>query len=383
MVLAIAVAACLGWLAWCVARADADIGPPFGPDRLIASMDPAALPADAADRAWLALRDRPIDGRAYRVLAQVAEQDGYQAKAAELYAIAARRWPRERLAQAKLAEMAFTSGNPAIGITHLDALLRVAPDARGPVLEALLPAMADPKLRAAMVQRLQLAPPWRSTLSHALLAKTAPPETALSLLAGMAEAGPLSAAEVQARVDLLDRTGQHPLARTAWLESLEEHQHDRQAPLFDGGFEHPEVSGGYGWRWRAPPGVAMGMEALAPLEGKRAMSLQFEGRAVRFDDLAQYLALPPGRYALSASADNRVRSRRAFVWEIRCSEGGRLLLELPLSMEDGWQAVRSTFSVPEGCSRQELRLRHTGRSLAERQMRGTLRLDAMAVTELP
>jgi hypothetical protein len=367
-----------------VARADADIGAPFGADRLIASMDAAALPPDAAQRARDALRVSPADGRAYRVLAQVAETEGKPAEAQRLYAIAVKRWPRERLAQAKLAEAAFAEGRPAEGLVHLDALLRVDPEARTPVLTALMPAMAEPVFRAALVERLQFDPPWRANVARALLAESTPPGTALAVLAELSAAGALTGDEVQAQVELLDRQGHPAQARAAWLASLTPEQREGSGLLFDGGFEHPAVSGGYGWRYRAPPGTAMAIERRDALEGEGAMSVVFNGRAVRFDDLAQFLALPGGRYRLQASADNEVDTTRPFLWRVTCAgDGGRLLLELALSEGKGWQTVDGEFEVPAtGCPRQSLRLRHATRSLAERQVRGVLRLDGMAVTKL-
>lgn len=368
-------------MAWLVGRADAGIGAPLGAERRLETIDAAALPPGSADQARQALRERPADGRAYRILAQVAEAEGDAVKAGALYAIAVKRWPRERYAQAKLAEMAFMAGKPAEGLVHLDALMRVAPHARGEVLAALVPAMAEPAFRAAMVQRLQLGPPWRDALPGALLAETTPADAALALLSDLAAAGPLTEGEVQARVVLLDRQGRPADARAAWLASLDPAQRAGAGLLFDGGFEHPEVSGGYGWRHRAPPGVAMGVERQDPLEGEGAMAVTFSGRAVRFDDLAQYLALAPGDYELRAAADNRVRSTRPFAWQVRCTGDGRLLLDVALVDMDGWQNVSGRFRVPPGCPRQELRLRHDARSLAERQLRGVLRLDAMAITE--
>lgn len=381
--LAIAAALCIAGMAWLVGRADAGVGAPLGAQRRIGTMAPGALPPDAAREARQALRESPADGRAYGVLAQVAEAGGDAMGARQLYATAARRWPRERLAHARLAQYAFESGQPAAGMVHLDALLRIAPATRIPVLTALLPAAAESPFRTALVQRLRLDPPWRDALPAALLAANTPGDAALALLDALAAAGPLREAETAARVALLDRAGRHAQARATWLASLPSEQRAGTGLLYDGGFEHPRVSGGYGWRFRPPAGVSMGIGHGHPREGEAAMLVDFDGRAVRFDTLAQFLALGPGEYELRAAADNRVGSTRPFAWRLTCTADGRVLLELPLAEADGWRQVQGRFEVPADCGRQELRLRHEARSLPERQLRGRLWLDAMEIAHLP
>jgi hypothetical protein len=381
--LAIAAGLCMAVMAWLVGRADAGIGAPLGAERRLEAIDAADLPPDAAAQARQVLRERPADGRAYRILGQVAEAEGDAARADALYAIAVKRWPRERYAQSRLAALAFLAGRPAEGMEHLDALMRVAPHTAGDILASLMPAMADPALRAAMVQRLRLDPPWRAAVPEALQAPSTPAGAALALLSELAAAGPLGEGEVQARVALLDRQGRPADARATWLASLAPEARAGSELLFDGGFEHPEATGGYGWRYRAPPGVAMGIDHRDPLDGEGAMTLTFSGRAVRFDDLAQFLALAPGDYVLHAAADNRVRTGRPFVWRLRCASDGRLLGDVPLVDRIGWEEVSGSFRVPPDCPRQELRLRHDARSLAERQLRGVLRLDGMAITHSP
>ena len=216
-----------------------------------------------------------------------------------------------------------------------------------------------------------------------VVAEGTPADAAQALLVDLMDAGTLRPAEMAVRVDLLDRSGRHAPARAEWLATVGSGP-PATGLVYDGGFEHPLFSGsGYGWRWREPAGVAMGMDPVEPFEGERAMAIRFQGRAVRFANLAQFLVLEPGDYRLEASASNGVDGERPFAWDIRCTADGRSLLDLPLMMEDGWQTVRGGFTVPAGCLRQELRLRHTGRSLAERQIRGVLRLDGMGITRIP
>ncbi|MGY1425113.1 hypothetical protein [Lysobacter sp. A289] len=382
LAIAIAAAGLMAVLAVQLARVDAPLGAPAGPDRLVAAVDASAeLPVNAAALARQALQDRPIDGRAYRVIAQVAMAEGDDAREATLFATSAQRWPRDRIAQVTLAERAFADADIAAGLTHLDALLRVAPALRAPLLANVVAFVDDTELRSGLVDRLAQDPPWRGALVRALLAEDTPVEPALTLLGELAERHSLTAGEIQARVSLLDRAGRPAEARDVWLQTMALDDRAAAGLVFDGGFEHPDVSGGYGWQANPPAGVAIGHDRSDPLEGENALAIVFDGRAVQFSHLRQPLALAPGRYRLQVGSNNAVPSDRAFVWRLTCVDAGntRPLSELPLPRANGWQHSEVDFTVPPDCARQQLQLRHTARTLVEKRVRGVLQVDAVSI----
>ena len=204
-----------------LARVDAEFGAPYGPDRLVRAIDatPALAATDAA-QARLALRDRPIDGAAYRVLAQAEDAAGHADRATALYATAVARWPRDRIARATLADRAFAADDVDGGLHHIDALLRVAPAVRATVLGKLMPYLGDPRIRDGLVARLAADPPWRGAVAPALLEATVPAAEAEALLAALAARLAPTPAELQARLLLLDRLGQSAKARSIWLGTL-------------------------------------------------------------------------------------------------------------------------------------------------------------------
>jgi hypothetical protein len=371
----------LAWAAMGLARVDTDWGAPSGPDRLLQAVDadPALQPGDVAvaDRI---LRQRPIDGRAFRVLAQHADAAGDHARADALYAIAVHRAPRDRLTRAVLADRAFAAGDLAAGLQQLDALWRVAPQMRAPLLRAL--PLGDVRVRAVLIDRLALQPPWRDALRSVLLDPATSPANAAQLLAELAARTPLTEAEQGARIVVLQRLGRTQEARRLWLASVGQPASGDVPLVFDGGFEQPDIRDGYGWRQSPPPGVAFIDDDREPAEGHHALAIEFEGRAVTTPGLEQSLALPPGDYRLSASVDNLTDAERPFAWTLRCQDGGAVLLTLPLP--DGstaaWQQVRDGFRVPASCNGQVLRLDYLGRSLDERQFSGRLRMDAVHVS---
>ena len=382
LLLATTLAACMLWGALGLQRVDTSWWPASGPDRSIRAMDadPALAPGDDAI-ALAMLRDRPIDGRAYRVLAQVAGASGDVSREDMLYAIAVRRAPRDRPTRGALIDRAFARGDVDAAFEQIDALLRIAPGLREPLLHALLPLLRDPRVRTGLVERLAGDPPWRNALPPVLLAEGSTTEFALPLLAQLAQRSPMTEGETNARVSLLQRAGGDAEARRLWLQAVPGGDDAANALLFDGGFERPGVTGPFAWRVSQPPGVTAEDALVDPAQGRHALSFDFADRAINGFALTQAIALAPGRYRLQAIYDNDTDSTRPFVWKIMCKQGGAPLLQLELASgpSRGWRRRGADFDVPAGCTAQTLGLHHDGRSIAERQFNGRLRLDGMQI----
>jgi hypothetical protein len=367
-----------------LSRVDATIGAAAGPDRQIRAIDGGAVEGVAAkaEMARQILRVHPIDGRAFRVVAQAAA-DPDQIRA--LNAIAVHRAPRDRLARAAAIDQAFAAGDVNAGIAHLDALLRVDTDVRRDMLQRLAPLLVHDEIQIALVDRLVRAPAWRPALASVLLSPSTPGEPAVRLLGRLAVRTSLLPDEVEARIALLDRLGRNSEARAAWLQSLPgDARHGADGELFDGGFERPDITGGYGWQITPQPALTVVHDDVAPLEGRYALALVFSGRAVSDMGVGQLLALAPGRYRFELGVENGTQAARAFVFELTCQGVGvpQLRLELP-GTAMRWTRAAAGFDIPDaGCPGQRLRLRYSGRSLQERLVSGTLRLDAIHLNRM-
>lgn len=378
----------MAWMAWQQVRVDADVGAAFGPDRRVAAARGQAGDADAlAVAARETLRDRPIDGGAFRLLGLAASLQSDPDRAIDLYRTAARLAPRDDIAQAMLVDASFAQGRVDEGVTHIDALLRIAPHLREPMLVSLMPFTGNPELHAALVRVLAADPPWRGALARVL--RTSDPAQTEALLSGLSQTVPLTPAELSVRVDALTALGQAARAREIWLASLAEDERALDGLPFDGGFEGQDQTGGFGWKWSDEPGVSITLDAIDPVQGQQSLQADFSGRAMRFIGPRQRLALAPGRYELSSAVDDRTGSPRRFAWFVQCTAGPELAhanlmqLDLPASASSHWRTARATFDVPPDCQGQQLTLRHTGRSLSERQISGTLRVDDVQLRKVP
>lgn len=380
--LRIALACTLGLgvaaLAALLATVDVDIGAPRGADRLVRTAD-ALDAAAAADAARAALHVRPVDGPAYRILAGIAAREGWQVRADALYAQAVRRDPHDVAARVALLDHAFARGELVSGCAQLDALLRVAPSAAQPLLRALAPYYGDGPLQEALVPRLASAP-WRGTLASVLRDPALAPADSLGLLRRLSQVASLTPQESEVRAILLQRLGRDAEARAGWLAGLPPAMRAASATVTDGGFEHPDLQGAFAWQLAPPPGVTLDEDTVDPAEGLRALAINFGGRAVVGPGLSQALALPPGRYRFRAESDNRTDAMRPFAWRLHCAAASEPLLDLALPARPGWQVGGAFFAVPPECPAQLLRLEYLGRSLSERQIAGTLRVDALRIT---
>ncbi len=361
-------------------RVDTEIGAAFGPERTMRLLDSTEGPP--TQRVALArdvLSTRPIDGRAYRAIAVAQAGDAPPSHA--LLSIANARWPRDPHTRALLAESALAQGDAVTGLSHLDAMLRVAPASRGATLPLLVPHLADARVRAALVDRLAADPPWTTAFFAQLRDPATPAVDAEGLLAGLDARHPLDLDGLQTRVAVLDRAGRHAQARDAWRALLPEAARGEDAAVFDGGFEQPAIAEGYGWHIDPLPGVFVEYDTHAPHAGASALSIDFGGRAQAFAGLRQSLALAPGGYRFVAWVRDEVERQRPFQWRITCREGVELA-RVPFDRGEGgaqWHRIDATFEVPSDCAGQTLVLVHAARFLAERHLQGRLMIDDVGI----
>ncbi|MEF2154750.1 hypothetical protein V3390_00630 [Luteimonas sp. FXH3W] len=330
-------------LAYYTARADLDFDAPLGADHAVAAMESGALAGAALmPLATQALADRPVDGRAYRVMA-VATADQGNIEGYRALINAAVRWaPRDRLTRVYLFEDALAQGSAPLAVEHLDALLRDVPQIAAEAARQIAPLMSLPVMQDAMRQRLTSKPNW----------------------------GPAFVAELAKQPTL------RSVARSYWLDSVA--HTDSDALLYDPGFERGPVDGAFGWRLPSMPGADAGFSTEQPLAGKQSVAMDFLGRSVTVNGPYQDLSLSPGRYQVSLLTRDETGAERPFAWTVSCTAGGpRELARLEVGgpLRRGLQRAVLNFTVPAGCVGQRLAFRDGGRNLVERQYSGRLTVD--------
>jgi len=336
------------------------------------------------ERALQRLGARPIDAVAFRLLGQQAEAEADPVGAIRFYRIAAARAPRDAISQGRLVEYALAGGRIEEAISRLDVLLRVNPG-RGQVLLAQNASLLrNAKERELLAALLILDPPWRHVLPTAL-ASTPDPASAEALLALLAKSSGYRTEERLLRTALLATMGRPFEARTSWGATLPAAVRQFDGLIFDGGFEYGAGPEPFGWRLQSPVGAAIGLDTANPAEGRSALALIFDGRAVDFSGVSQDLALPVGNYRFDLLADQRLTpDARPFAWTFVCRETGSEIARMPLpATSEGWQRFSMSMEIPAGCETQQLALVHEARSLRERTLSGRLAFDELALSAVP
>ncbi|HEX5754963.1 MAG TPA: hypothetical protein VFY12_01245 [Arenimonas sp.] len=362
------------------------------PVALLNALDAALRqPADAKTikaLALSALQASPLNGRPYRVLAQLREaEDGIEA-ALPLYNAAVHRGPRDRFTHARLFDYGLQTGDVAKALGHFDFLLRLRPQTASTLLPVLVTLAAEPAVQPALAAKLSDSPPWRAQFLR-LLAQTASDSGAVEPLWQLLRTGAgggLPQAELQPWLDRLLRDGQGDRAYLVWVSQLGQRELTELGNVYNGDFELAPSGFGFDWRFGRVPGARIDRMPVTGASGNLALRVAFDDRRVPFAHVQQVLALPPGMWRLQGRARaDALRSERGLVWQVNCHAGGAPLgRSEPLRGQRSWHAFALAFEVPaQGCSAQVLRLLLPARIPAERRIGGQAWYDGLAISRAP
>lgn len=348
----------------------------------------AAGRLESAERMVHAVLARaPLQGRAYRLLAQSAERAGDSDRAATLYAQAVQVQPRDLASRQWLAARALSQGDLATALAHYDRMLRIRPSL-APALYPLLTTLVEQGAAAALLPLLEVDPPWRQSFLAQIAQTAARSEVLHVLFQPLAKApAPLRENERAVYLERLLRDQRYTEAYLAWVGFLPESQRGELGNLFDGGFEQPPENAGFGWRFGRAAGASIDRQRTAGAGGQRALRIDFANRRVPFSHVSQLLALGPGRYRLQGRARlEDLRNERGLRWRLHCAQGrSQTLAETErLSGNQPWRPFTVEFEVPAAdCQGQWLQLELAARIPAEQRIGGRARYDDLRIVRRP
>ena len=332
-----------------------------------------------ARRARLVLAQRPLDGRAYRQLAEAEKASGRPQTAARLLRVALRDTPRDRLAQAWMIDQAVARGHSSEAMARLILLV----DMDATLWQVLFPYLrsvsADEAAWKLLVARMSTAPSWRGQLL-AEWERDAPKGFDTLMLALEARRARLTAAERELWVQHLVRIQRWDAAYLAWTAGLRLDRRPGAVGLSNGGFERMPA-GFFDWHVALGGGNRMDLLETAGASGERAMRLQFTAEPGAGSE--QVLVLLPGDYAFVARARMEDRlDERGLVWSVRCVDGQRLLGVGPtLHRASQWYSYTFRFHVPSNCPAQRVAVEDRfGGTMAARPA-GVAWFDDVAIVE--
>ena len=337
--------------------------------------------ARATARRLLAVE--PLEGRGFRVLAEVEAKQGHAARALALYTIAARRSPRDLRTRGWLTQHYLVAGDYPAALAQVDVLLRTSPR-QGAILMPLLAQLAaDPGFAGELAKVLARRPSWRGGLL-ATLQQAKDPRGAEQVLSALRREGGLDATEFDEWIAYLIRQGRLGEAYGRWASTLD--LQGKPLPLvYNGGFEQPISSRGFDWRLSRIAGVSLDFVPDRSARGLAAHAA-FRGRPVAQVNLEQLLLVGPGRYRFSARMRaEALRSERGLEWSLACiGQSEPLATTEPISGTFDWRTVDMEVNVPvTGCPGQSLRLRNPVPAGSIQQVSGALWFDDVVLQPLP
>lgn len=269
------------------------------------------------------LRLRPLDGRAYRLLATMAPEERRE----PLYRVAASVSPRDVPTRAWFADASAVAGRHEESVRHLDALL----DGRSALYEPLFPIMSEranePQSRAAVFRALAADSPWRDGFldwwTRQPPAQRAGMRPALEYL----QAGGLLSPPRQAALARQLLAIDEPVAAVI-LDPPASHTRRSVDPQFQRMDEST-----FGWRTTEAQGWAIS----APAQGDSQGLDLWVSRPAPTPGLVQTLMLPAGQYVVRARAD--VLGGPAQALQLRVACPGAKAIVLP------WRQTRTALEV--------------------------------------
>jgi len=371
-------------------EANADEAEPVGTDQARTAEAGTSLKDDPAAREQVrALAERalmldPLNARALRLLAQIAEFDGTSDKVADLMKAAARRSLRETTAIHFMMQRRFELGDYIGTLDHADTILRTAPRLVRFVVPFLARIAEDAEARPLFEQRLAANPPWRAAVLSALPGAISDAHTLLDLLLSLRETpAPPTAADLRGYIGVLIKHGYFELAYYAWLQFLPPEQLASAGLLFNGHFEHAPSGLPFDWQIASGAGSAIYVGPAAGLDKGQALQIELGQGRVDFGYVQQTVLLAPGSYRFEGRYRGDLAGRRGLVWRLGCAgKQGSLLAQSPMIIGPAptWRPFDVNFTVPEtDCRAQQIRLIHDARSASEKFISGVVRLADLRI----
>ncbi len=325
----------------------------------------ASDPGRKHARALAILARRPAAGTAYRQLAEAAAQRGRADLVDDLYHVALRQSPRDRLAQGWWSDHALRDGNHATAMMGVFALVTMDPLLRRPLYDHLVALSMRDDTRPEVTARLAAAPDWRAEFFAHWAHYRSEHDGLPAMLQALADTGAtLTADERTLWVEQLQRRGHASAAYLAWAGAIDVQRWQGPAP-FNGDFAHP-LAGAFDWQAahqvqasaeRVPGGGPAGGDALRVV---------FSGAGAGSVALSQTWLLDPGHHALGSVVRTEGLRGGAAAWRVVCTEPVVMLGSGEVwAGSRGWQDSIFTFHVPVDCPVQRLELHSLAGPLAD------------------
>ncbi len=345
--------------------------------------NPASLDA-AKKNALAALQAYPFEGRAYRVLAQVADAEKKSELALSLFQKAVRYSPRDLESHLWLLNYSLRTENAVAAVHHLDKLLRMQIDLLPPLMITIGGLAVQPVSQTALIESLTKNPSWRAPAVKMMMSEQAGASRYGVFFNRLAQAkGGLSESEQATWLLALSGNQEWSLAYLSWANQLPSERQLQLGNIFNGGFEYEPLGTEFDWQFDRVAGASIERAFREGVEGEKALIVRFNDQRVPFKSVRQTLVLPAGHYRMSGLGfAEDLRTEIGLVWSIECINSG-----IPLANSEPlkgrslkWVGFSVDFEVPGNqCPAQRIFLQLPARTQAEQSIGGVVWFDALRI----
>ncbi len=334
-----------------------------------------------------ALLQDPTNAQALRILAQLAEAQGDEARAWRFMQTAAQLSLRESAAIDWLMRKSLEKADYAAALYYADALLRTRPQFIDYVTPTLVRIAEDKTANQLLKTLLVDDPPWRGSFFSVLPSRISDARTPLDLLLALRGAtAPPTTSDLRAYLDFLIAHKFYELAYYTWLQFLPPDRLSSVGLLYNGDFEI--APSGLLFDWVMTPGAGVTIDIVDRLDAAgRALVVEFEDGRVDFRSVMQLILLPAGTYRFTGKYKGEIRGPRGMKWRISCAGGAALPIAesaMMTGIRPQWTEIDFGFTVPANdCTAQYVRLDLDARMDSEQFLSGSIWLDELAIAGEP
>lgn len=312
----------------------------------------AASESEAAKRAELALRQDATAVGALSVLGLQAQLRSEVERARELFGYSHRLSRRELRTQIWAIEEAVARGDIAGALEQYDRALRTSNKARQILFPVLARAIAEPAVRAELLEMMAAESTWRDAFVRYVAANAPEPEAVVAFFRRGASVDlPVKDEDRSRLVNALMAKG---ATDDAWSFYASFRQGTDRSLSRDADFTMDvEIPSVFDWTTFNPDGVSTSIQ-----RGEEGGVVYFNASSgAGGTALRQTQLLTPGDYRLegrSLGVEQPKYSRP--YWVLTCRDGRELGRVLLPNSGDSWETFTGRFNVPAGCSVQTLAL---------------------------
>ena len=345
--------------------------------------NPASFDA-AKKNALAALQAYPFEGRAYRILAQLADAEKKSELALSLFQKAVRYSPRDLEAHLWLLNYSLRTENGVAAVHHLDKLLRMQIDLLPPLMVTIGGLAVQPVSQTALIESLTKNPSWRAPAVKMLMSEQQGASRYGVFFNRLANAeGGLSESERQAWLLAFSGNQEWSLAYLSWANQLPSDRQMQLGNVFNGGFEYEPLGAEFDWQFDRVPGANIERALREGAEGEKALRVSFNDQRVPFKSIRQTLVLPAGHYRMSGRGlAEDLRTEIGLVWSVQCMVSGIALgnSEPWKGSSSSWTKFSMDFDVPAvQCPAQSLFLQLPARTQSEQAIGGVVWFDVLRI----